>query len=97
MAINKTNAMTFATNVLTWRLNSRPYSPRESYWSSGCFLSRSTSTQKRHRWGVHFYMEIMVGIRTRGAVMSLPLTPGGVYEHFGRKTGDNLGMDPVGH
>ena len=35
-AINKTNAMTFATNVLMRRLNGGPYSPRESYWSSGC-------------------------------------------------------------
>ena len=32
----------------------------------------------------------------KGGVMSLPVTPGGVYEHFGGKTSDNLGMDPVG-
>ena len=29
--------------------------------------------------------------------MSLPATPGGAYEHFGGKTGDNLGVDPVRH
>ena len=29
--------------------------------------------------------------------MSLPVTPGGAYEHFGGKTGDNLGVDPVRH
>ena len=28
---------------------------------------------------------------------SLPVTSGGVYEHFGGKTGDNLGVDPVEH
>ena len=47
--------------------------------------------------GVHFYMEIKVGISTRGDVTSLPVTPGGAYKHFGGKTSDNLGMDPVGH
>ena len=29
--------------------------------------------------------------------MSLPVTPGSAYEHFGGKTSDNLGVDPVGH
>ena len=29
--------------------------------------------------------------------MSLPVTPGGTYEQFGRKTGDNLDIDPVRH
>ena len=33
----------------------------------------------------------------RGGVMSLPVTSGGAYEHFGRKAGDNLGVDPVEH
>ena len=28
---------------------------------------------------------------------SLPVTPGGAYEHLMGKTGDNLGVDPVGH
>ena len=46
--------------------------------------------------GVHFYMEIKAGISMAG-VTSLPVTPGGGYEYFGGKTGDNLGMDPVGH
>ena len=38
-----------------------------------------------------------MGNCTRGGVMSLPVTPGGAYEHFGGKTSDNLDMDPVGH
>ena len=46
--------------------------------------------------GVHFYMEIKAGNCT-GDVTSLPVTPGSAYEHFGRKTGDNLDVDPVGH
>ena len=29
--------------------------------------------------------------------MSLPVTSGGAYKHFGGKASDNLGMDPVGH
>ena len=28
---------------------------------------------------------------------SPPVTSGGTYGHFGRKTSDSLGMDPVGH
>ena len=47
--------------------------------------------------GVHFYTEIKVGNSMRGGMMSLPVTPGSAYEHFGRKTSDNVGMDPVGH
>ena len=35
-AINKNRCNNFATNVLTRRLNSWPYSPRELHWSSGC-------------------------------------------------------------
>ena len=32
-----------------------------------------------------------------GGVMSLRVTPGSAYEHFGGKTGDNLDVDPVRH
>ena len=32
-----------------------------------------------------------------GGVTSLPVTSGGTYGHFGRKTSDSLGTDPVGH
>ena len=46
--------------------------------------------------GVCVYMEIKVG-NCMGGVTSLPVTPGGAYEHFGGKTGDNLDVDPVGH
>ena len=35
--------------------------------------------------GVHFYTEIKAGNYMRGGVTSLPVTPGGVYDHFGRK------------
>ena len=61
-------------------------------------LSRLTSTQKRHgsRWGSAFIWKLRWEL-VQGGVMSLPVTPGDAYEHFGGKTGDNLGMDPVGH
>ena len=39
--------------------------------------------------GVHFYTEIKVGNLTRGDVMSLPVTPGGMSGHLAAKTGDN--------
>ena len=60
--------------------------------------SRSTSTQKRHgsRWGSAFIRKLRREL-AQGGVMSLPVTPGDAYEHFARKTSDNLGMDPVGH
>ena len=32
-----------------------------------------------------------------GGVMSPPVTSGGRHRHFGGKTGDSPGTDPVGH
>ena len=60
--------------------------------------SRLMSTQKRHgsRWGSAFIQKLRQEL-ARGGVTSLPVTPGSAYKHFGKKTSDNLGMDPVGH
>ena len=98
MAVNKTNAMTFATNVLTRRLNGS-CKVEGSHTGLQDVLSRSMSTQGKT---VDLDVSLLLYSNNGGKLYKggCDITTSDILQYvraFWQETSDSPGMDPVGH
>ena len=91
--------MTFAMNLLTRRLNGRPLKSKGVTLVFRMFCLVNIYPRKDH--SIYDVSPLLYGNKGgklhEGGVTSPPVTSGCMYGHFGGKTGDSSGADPVGH